>query len=109
MAATVSPTIIGEFTNLGLVRIDRWLRTEHLDEDFLAFVGELTDVTPARAARVAAIGRVNAHRYDRDVRRWFTPRQIARMYERNPAWASIERRIYGDTLADRRGPAGSHP
>jgi len=92
--------VLGDFTNLGRVSIDRWLRMEHLDEDVLAFVGELADVSEARRSAVLAIGSVNAYQYNRDFWRWFTPQQVARMYEHNPVWASIERRVYGGTLRD---------
>ena len=43
---------------------------------------------------------VNAHTYNHTVRAWFSRGQIARMYERNPHWASIERQVYGYTLAE---------
>jgi hypothetical protein len=83
------------YTDGGRFPIDRWLRTESLTEDFLAFISEFTEVTDERRASVVALGPVNAHEYDHSIERWFTPAQIATMYERNPDWAALERGLYG--------------
>jgi hypothetical protein len=78
--------------------VERWLRAEFLEEDVLAFLDELGQLTPAAAAGVRAVGRVNAGSYERDLRRWFTAEQVQQLYERNPRWAAIERRLYGDLI-----------
>jgi hypothetical protein len=89
-------TRIEIFTDGGRIRIDRWLRTESLTDDFLAFISEFTEVTDERMGHVREVGPVNTHDYDKDVMSWFTPDLIERMYEANPAWADLEREIYGD-------------
>jgi hypothetical protein len=76
--------------------IDRWIRMEHLTDDFIAFVSELTDLTEADREQVRAFERVNALEYDHDVSHWFTPEQVRRLYRNNPHWASLEERVYGD-------------
>ena len=55
-------------------------------------------MTEDGAGRIRAVGHVNVGSYERDLSRRFTARQLGRLYERNPAWAEIERRIYGDVL-----------
>jgi hypothetical protein len=83
------------YTDDGRFRIDRWLRTEFLPEDFLRFVSELTEVSPEQRAAVTGLGPVNAQEYDHRLEPWFTPEQVRRMYGRNPAWAAIEAELYG--------------
>jgi hypothetical protein len=79
--------------------VQRWLRTESLEPDVLALLDELGELTPAVEAAVRAVGRVNTRTYDRSVERRFTPEQIRRLYELNPGWTEIERRVYGDIQA----------
>jgi hypothetical protein len=82
------------YTDSGRFPIDRWLRMESLTEDFLRFISEFTEVTGERHAAAVALGPVNAHEYDHSLESWFTPAQIATMYEHNPDWAAIERELY---------------
>jgi hypothetical protein len=83
-------------------KIDVWLRTEHLIDDFLAFIGDHTEVTPAQLEAVHQLPRVNELAYDKALDHWFTSAHIELMYVRNPAWAAVEAAVYGDTsLRDR--------
>lgn len=75
--------------------VDRWLRMESLQDDVLELLEQLGVPRAGVADGVLAVGRVNAREYEHDVSRRFTPAQVERLYERNPAWASIERRLYG--------------
>jgi hypothetical protein len=84
------------FTDGGRFKIEHWIRTEHLVDDFLEFISGYAEVTPDRRQAAASLRPVNAYDYDHDVASWFTPGQIARMYERNPAWAELERHLYGE-------------
>lgn len=92
------------YTTGGRFPIDRWLRMEHLVDDFLSFISEFTEVTDERRAAAHALPMVNAHDYDHDLASWFTPEQVDRMYDRNPTWEALEERLYGDRL--RLDPAG---
>jgi hypothetical protein len=85
-------------TDHGRLGIQRWLRTENLEDDVLALLDELGVLTSGVRERVLAVGRVNVGAYDRELRRWFTNAQIRRLYERNPGWAAVERRVYGGLL-----------
>jgi hypothetical protein len=79
--------------------VDRWLRTEMIEQDVLALLDELGELTPQDRARVQAVGRVNQGSYDHDLGRYFTSRQIARLYGQNPVWAAVECRVYGSIPA----------
>ena len=104
MASTSFPDYrLGGFLDNGRFQIDRWLRTEQLVDDFLAFVSELTDVSGEQRARVAAIGPVNASSYDHDLGSWFNSEQVERLYANNPLWAAIEERVYGGLSIETAG------
>jgi hypothetical protein len=87
------------YTDDGRFSIERWLRTESLAEDFLRFASEFTDVSDEQRRAVLALGQVNRQDYDHRLEEWFTPDQVRRMYERNPAWAAIEEELYGGLVA----------
>jgi hypothetical protein len=87
---------LAHITSGGRFQIDRWLRMEHLPDDFLDFVSEFTDVDDERRKLVLEQRRVNALKYDHEVRNWFSDAQIKRMYEVNPIWRAIEEKVYGD-------------
>jgi hypothetical protein len=87
-------------TDHGRFRVDRWLRTEWLEEDVLGLVDALGALTPAVGVRVRAVGRVNEGGYPRELESGFTEQQVARLYALNPAWAEIERRVYGTLPVD---------
>jgi hypothetical protein len=72
---------------------------EHLAEDFLDFISELTDVGEERTRKVNEVRVINSLDYDHDVRHWFSDDQIKRMYEVNPVWRAVEEQTYGDLLA----------
>jgi hypothetical protein len=84
------------YTDSGRFEIETWLRMEHLAEDFIGFVGGLMAVSDEQRSRALQLPPVNTHDYDHEVESWFTPEQIALMYERNPVWAQHEKRLYGD-------------
>jgi hypothetical protein len=81
-------------TDHGRFAVDRWLRTESLERDVLELLAELGELTPAVQQRVMAVGRVNVGSYDRAHQPPFSEAQIRRLYELNPMWAAIERRVY---------------
>jgi hypothetical protein len=87
-------------TEGGQIGIDRWLRTEHLQEDVLSLLEDVGAVGPGVARLVGAVGRRNAANYDHDLATWFSAAQIRQMYERNPLWAGIERSAFGNLLCD---------
>ena len=89
---------LSDFTGNQELGIDRWLRTEFLADDFLAFVSEFTEVSEAKEQEIRALASVRRGTpllYDHRVDQWFTPAQIQTMYEHNPVWAAVERQLYG--------------
>jgi hypothetical protein len=76
--------------------VARWLRAEALEQDVLALLDELGVSSPQARAAVESVGRVNVGSYDHDPGRHFSPAQISRLYSLNPAWARIERDLYGE-------------
>jgi len=86
---------LAHFTAAGRFEIDRWLRMEHLGDDFIAFVSEFAELSDADRHDIANYPPVNVLDYDHSIEHWFTPAQVREMYANNPAWAAIEERVYG--------------
>jgi hypothetical protein len=81
-------------TDQGRLAVDRWLRAESLEQDVLALLDELGELTPEIERRVWAVGRVDVGSYEDSPESFFTRDQIQRLYERNPIWGEIEQRVY---------------
>jgi hypothetical protein len=96
MAETTEPDDVLRWMT-GDVTVDRWLRTEHLDEDVEALLIELGVGRSAARKAVKAVPWVGK-KYDHDVNNRFTADQIRGLYERNPDWAAAERAVYGSIL-----------
>jgi hypothetical protein len=79
--------------------VDRWLRAECLEADVLVLLDELGALTEDVARLVRSVGRVNEGTYERELPRRFSAGQVERLYGLNPAWAGIERCVYGGLLA----------
>jgi len=90
--------MIRNHTGQGRLAIDRWLRMEHLREDFLEFVGTIRPVTAGEREAILAAPTKPPMRYDHDPLSFFTPEQIARLYGNSPTWAAFERDVYGDLV-----------
>ena len=86
---------LGALTAQGRFRVDRWLRMEHLADDFADLVSTLVELDGETRRRIAEFPDVNALRYDHDPSHWFTPERVRRLYENNPLWAAAERAAYG--------------
>jgi hypothetical protein len=91
---------LAAFTGAGSLEIDRWLRVEHLADDFLGLISEFHDPTPDERRRVRTLSLVNAIDYDHEVMHWFTPSQLRDMYRHNPCWAALEERLYDVSLVE---------
>jgi hypothetical protein len=93
--SNVADAFLGRYLQPDEPPIDVWLRTEHIIEDFLGFIGRHTEVTPAQTEAIEGLPRVNELVYDKAMDHWFTSAHIALMYRNNPRWAATEREIYG--------------
>jgi hypothetical protein len=87
-------------TDHGRLAVRRWLRTEALAQDVLALLADLGVPEPVAREAVGSVGRVNEGAYDRRLSAYFSSAQIAALYERNPGWAAVERRVYGDLVSE---------
>lgn len=88
--------MIRNFTDGGQLPIARWLRMEHLRDDFLSFLETLRPVTRAEADRIRSVETKAPMPYDHDPLTYFTSGQIERLYRNNPTWAAYEKVAYGD-------------
>jgi glycosyltransferase involved in cell wall biosynthesis len=76
--------------------VARWIRAEHLIEDFEQAFGAHFDLSSG-VHREILKGRVNAaDNYIRDIGFHFTSKELERLYLLNPAWAALESKLYGD-------------
>ena len=79
--------------------VDRWIRTEHLAEDFER---HFSDILGARAklamSRVNKVVNAAPLNYIKALEFHFTPDDLETLYAANPVWANIERELYGDLL-----------
>ena len=96
--STLPDQRLEHFAFRGPLRVERWLRLEHLREDFLALASDLTVVTPVQARRVRELPALDVGHYDRELHHWFSEAQLDEMYERNPRWAALELELYGSLL-----------
>jgi hypothetical protein len=87
-------------TDHGRFRVARWLRAERLEDDVLALLAELGIEGPEVRDAVLSVGRVNVGSYDHGRAARFTDAQVRRLYELNPTWAEVERRVYGALPVD---------
>lgn len=76
--------------------IRQWMRTEHLKEDFIAVFSQYLELTDKDLSVLSQ--RKNANDYSRDLAKWYSRREMARLYRKNPRWAKLERRVYGNLL-----------
>jgi hypothetical protein len=90
---------LAHFTDSGRFAIDRWLRMEHLAEDFTGFVSGLTELTEGDRYNISNYPSVNVLEYDHELEHWFTAEQVRLMYSNNPVWAELEQRLYGDLVS----------
>jgi hypothetical protein len=81
--------------------VQRWLRTEHLREDFVACFGDILGPAALKACRKLD-RKVNETRlrYVERLDFHFTPTELRRLYDANPTWAALEREVYGGLLGD---------
>jgi len=76
-----------------------WLRMEHLFQDFVSFVdAHIQPVTPQLRRQLQAVPTKGRRPYDHNVRAFFSPEQIADLYNQFPMWAAVERQVYDAQL-----------
>ncbi|WP_296595033.1 hypothetical protein [Phenylobacterium sp.] len=79
--------------------IHGWVRLEHLAEDFVdQFEGLLGPRVRSAAQRLRKVVNPTTLDYVKSLDFYFTPGELAGLYEANPIWAHMERQVYGDLL-----------
>lgn len=77
-------------------RVSRWIRLEHLQEDFVRCFGDLLGGRVRLAARkLRRLTNPTYISYIKDPRFFFTAEELERLYAANPRWAALEMRAYG--------------
>lgn len=76
--------------------VSNWIRTEHLKEDVVSVFGRYLDLTDKDFSILSE--KINSTDYSRGLAKWYSRREMARLYRKNPVWAKIERRVYGSLL-----------
>ncbi len=75
-------------------KVHTWIRAEHLANDLSAAFGlDLAAVQQAVRARNGT-----DIPYIKPITFWFTDEELRSLYEANPTWARIERKVYGSLL-----------
>lgn len=84
---------------LGSHPVDRWVRLEHLADDFVNhFEGLLGPRVRHAAHRLKKVVNRTAFDYVKVLDFYFTAAELNRLYAANPRWAAMEREVYGDIL-----------
>jgi hypothetical protein len=79
--------------------VDRWIRLEHLADDFVThFEGLLGPRVHRAAAKLRKVVNPTRLDYVKSLDFYFTPDELDGLYRANPAWAAMERQVYGDLL-----------
>lgn len=83
--------------------VHRWIRTEHLGEDFERVFTDLLPHPRLQAAvrKVRRIVNGTQLNYVREPGFHFTAAELDGLYACNPTWAAVEREVYGDLLSSR--------
>lgn len=88
-----------EFTADGQYGVDIWFRMECLRDDVLAFLSRRVELSAETIRRIMTAPTDSPLGYDHDFYRTFSVDQIQSLYENNPLWSSVEKRVYGASLA----------
>jgi hypothetical protein len=71
-----------------------WIRSEDLGHEVARVLGRFLELPPDPIPRLNE----TAVPYIKSVSFYFTPRELKRLYRKNPVWASVERAVYGDIM-----------
>jgi hypothetical protein len=85
--------VLGQFVQ---PRVDVWLRTEHLAEDFTRLIRRFRDPTDEQLQRVGTIYKNQG----RPARRLWTEQECRQIYSACPRWAALEAELYGAGTAE---------
>ncbi len=79
-------------------RIDYWLRTEYLADDFINVMSKFVPISSFQKRKIRKI-KINVNQdYNKDILANFSINELDLIYKNCPFWASIEKKVYGNIL-----------
>jgi len=78
-------------------RIDYWLRTEYLAEDFIKIMSNFVIINEPEQNLIRKI-KANVTYYNKNIQDWFSNHDLEVIYKNNPLWAEKEKELYGTLL-----------
>lgn len=75
--------------------VTRWIRTEHLVEDFVSAFSPHVDLAGVDAAALFTRRNATAYPHVKRLEFYFTQAELDGLYATNPVWAGLEAAIYG--------------
>lgn len=89
---------IKRYTNAGSLKIDRYLRCENIQDDFLDFIKDYVEVTDDLKQEIRGMLVKERLSYDRNLATYWTQEDIDALYKLNPQWADLELEYYGSLI-----------
>lgn len=86
---------IRHYTDEGQLKIDRWLRCEHLRSDLKDYLTKHFELSDEQNSLLETASTKPRLPYRHDVGAFLQPEQVRELYDNNPLWAEIEREVYG--------------
>lgn len=80
-------------------RINHWIRTENIEEDFIRVFSKYIKFTPSLDSSDFQ-RRVNSSDWGNDIHHWFSGEDLIKLYNSCPVWSEFEREVYGNLLID---------
>jgi hypothetical protein len=78
--------------------VTSWIRTEYIRDDFEKAFSPFLDLSSVDLSKKFR-QTTNVTKYERDLRKWFTPEDLERLYCSCPLWRDQEIKLYGDLIA----------
>lgn len=75
-----------------------WIRSEHVNEDFIKVMRNYYDINTKLENRLLTIEKNVNNNYNKKLLDTFTKEEIEIIYSKCPLWASYEKKIYGNLL-----------
>lgn len=78
--------------------VHRWIRQEHLAEDFEMAFGDLLPIKSSAISKARKIRNKTEIDYPKRIEFHFTASDLEQLYASNPHWARLEEQLYGELL-----------
>jgi glycosyltransferase involved in cell wall biosynthesis len=78
--------------------VSHWIRAEHLITDFECAFAPHFDLSSQQHRGILSDRQNVADNYIRSIEHHFTSKELEHLYSMNPAWATLESKLYGDIV-----------